>query len=278
MKVTVLGSGTPMPLVERAGAGFLIHLPDRLIQVDAGIGCVRRQLEAGVAPHDITQLYITHLHTDHIVEFGSFVMAGLTWDHEGNCLERERLDVFGPPGTKRLAATLFENLYADDVEYRLDEGGFAGTSITRMNVQEVWPGIIVDENDLTVTAAEALHTFHDVAYRFDYLGRSVVLTGDTAPTERVTNLAKGANVLFHDSSLGPVVRTLVRDPKRWDAARRGEHSTPEDAGQVAEDAGVEKLVLIHVYPFDDPDELVKAASSRFSGEVVVAQDLAEIPV
>lgn len=278
MKVTVLGSGTPMPLVDRAGPGFLIHLPERLIQVDAGIGCVRRQLEAGVAPHDVTQLYITHLHTDHIVEFASLVMAGLTWDYAGNCLERRYLDVFGPPGTKRLATTLFEDLYAEDINYRLDEGGFSGTSITRMNVKEVGPGVIFDDRDLTVTATEALHTFHDLAYRFDHSGRSVVFTGDTARSERVRGLAEGANVLFHDSSLGPTVRKLVSNPERFETSRRREHSTPEDAGQVAQDAGVEKLVLVHVYPFDDPTELVKAASSRFSGEVVVAQDLAEIPI
>lgn len=278
MKVTVLGSGTPIPDVRRAAPAFIVHLGDRLAQIDAGGDCVRRQLEAGIAPWEVTQLFLTHLHSDHVLGMPHLLMAG--WDTGSPAGGRERLSIYGPPGIERMKAGLFE-VYADDIEYRI-KCGLPEAGMLDVSVTETGPGVVVDSEGLKVTAAEGVHSFYNLAYRFDYSGRSVAFSGDTTVSDDVIKLADGCDVLFHDGTLDPyvydwVMERGVKGQDQWARLRR-EHSRPEDAGYVASAAGVGKLVLVHVHPDADRERAVKAAAREFSGEILVAEDLAEFDV
>lgn len=273
VRITVLGSGGPPPSLERSGPAFVLHLDGRPVLVDCGPGAVRQLLRAGISVPEITQVFFTHLHSDHTLDFGQFVLGG--WS-----LGRRQLQVFGPTGTKHMADVLFGDLWREDIEYRLSLGR-SGSGVTNMEIVETRPGVVYEDELCKVTTAEGFHSAYNLAHRFDCDGKTVVFSGDTTVVEAVTDLALGADVLVYDTALVPSVRDYylheMQEPKVWESLRK-HHSTPEEAGKVAATAGVEKLVLVHLLPMTDPEEAVEEARKEFSGEVLVAEDLMEVSV
>ena len=174
---------------------------------------------------------------------------------------------------------LFDELWKKDIEYRLSLGR-PREGLADIEVIETGPGLVYEDERTRVTAAEGIHTAYDLAYRFDHNGQSVVFTGDTYPSDAIAELARGADALFHDCNLPPSAREWFAGSegglKVW-ASLQDHHSTPENAGRVAAKAGVKKLVLIHLQPSADPAEAVRLARTTFSGEVLAAEDLLEIP-
>ena len=138
---------------------------------------------------------------------------------------------------------------------------------------------------MRVTAAKVIHPPVDLAlaYRFDAPDRSIVISGDTRPSEALIQLAKGADILVHEAMMPDRVQQLVGSMPNGPALARSvlsHHSSAEQAGQVAAAAGVKMLVLSHLVPAEDPDvpdrEWLAAASRHFSGPIVVGRDLMEI--
>jgi ribonuclease Z len=228
---------------------------------------------AGIEPRLVTKVFFTHLHMDHTLGLEWFAVGG--W-----ALGRRRLQLFGPPGTRRMKELLFDDLWKKDIDYRLSLGRPPG-GLADIEVIETGPGLVYEDDRFRVTAAEGIHTAYDLAYRFDHAGGSVVFTGDTYPSDAIAQLARGADALFHDCNLVPSARDwFARSEgglKVW-ASLQDHHSTPENAGRIAAAAGVKKLVLIHLQPTADPEEAVRLARTTFSGEVLAAEDLLEIPV
>lgn len=175
---------------------------------------------------------------------------------------------------------LFDDLWKKDIDYRLSLGR-PREGLADIEVTETGPGLVYEDETMRVTAAEGIHTTYDLAYRFDHRGGSVVFTGDTYPADAIAELARGADALFHDCNLVPSAREWFAGSegglKVW-AALQDHHSTPEHAGRIASKAGVRKLVLIHLQPTADPAEAVRLARSTYGGEVLVAEDLLEVPV
>ena len=273
IKVTVLGSGTPLPNLKRAGPAFVAHLSDEPVLVDCGPDTLRQMMLAGIEPKQVTKIFFTHLHMDHTIGLEWFAVGG--W-----ALGRRKLQLFGPPGTRRMKELLFDDLWKKDIEYRLSLGRPA-QGLADIEVIETGPGLVYEDERMRVTAAEGIHTAYDLAYRFDHGGGSVAFTGDTYPSDKIAELARGADALFHDCTLPPSAREWYARSEGglqvW-ASLQDHHSTPENAGRIAAAAGVKKLVLIHLQPSADPVEAVQLASATFSGEVLAAEDLLEIPV
>lgn len=232
---------------------------------------MRRLLESGLDPARITLLFLTHLHSDHTLDYAEFVLG--SW-----AMGRGELTVYGPPGTARLHRLLLLEPYADDIAYRVSLGR-SPAGMLDIAVQEcpLEPGAIYDDGRLRVRAVPVIHSAPTLALRFDYTGRSLVISGDTAYCPALVELARGADVLVHDACLAPALE--IQPNPLWGnlAGRlRHHHATPAEAARVAHEAGVRTLVLTHFLRGVYEEPALEEAQREFSGEIILGRDLLEI--
>jgi len=285
LELALLGTGTPTPLVHRAGASFLVTLADAALLFDCGPGCVRRLLRKGVSPTRITDLFLTHLHYDHCVDYGYLVLC--RWDQGAG--EIPELAVRGPAPVSRTTELLFgeAGVFGPDLEARTQHPGSdfvyeqRGGVLPRQRpepvVTEVTDGSVVEGDGWTVRAAEVAHCqpqLTSLAYRLETPEGSIVFTGDAAPTEGLTELARGADVLVHMCHL---LNGVVTDPRLTTCC-----SGQVDAAHTARDAGVETLVLVHLTEqMEQPgirERIVREAGDIFGGNIICGEDLLDVPV
>ena len=252
--------------MERANSGQVIRAGQSLFLLDCGGGTMRRLLEAGIDATSIEHLFLTHLHSDHTLDYAEFILV--SWAQG-----RSRLRVFGPKGTGELHDLLLMKPYRTDIEYRLSLGR-SPAGMMDIEVNEFQPGVIFDQNGLRVTATEVIHSTYTVAMRFDFAGKSIVHSGDTCYCQNLVELASGADVLVHDACMAPaaVFQHDTAWPNLWEHLRQ-HHATPEEAGRTAREAGVPKLVLTHFLIQTDTEAARRRAESEFDGEVIIAEDL-----
>jgi ribonuclease BN (tRNA processing enzyme) len=262
----------------RANPGTLLLIKGVPYVVDCGYGTSRQLVSAGVALNTVRHLFVTHHHSDHNLELG--VIPYNAWAAGSFA----RFDAWGPPGLERMARAFFEYLEFD-IETRIaDEGRPDFRKLVRLHEIE-GPGLVMENEGVKVTAILVRHPpiRHAFAFRFDTKDRSVVLSGDTAYAPELARFARGADVLVHEALYLPGLDALLRrvpDAARLRAHLLASHTTPEDAGRIAAEAGVATLVLSHFVPGDDPsitDEQWSAGARRFfKGRIVVGRDLLEI--
>ena len=284
-KLTLLGTGTPTPLVHRAGSSYLVTLDDEKILVDCGPGAVRRLLKKSVSPTTINTLLLTHLHYDHCVDYGYLTLV--RWDQGvGNIPD---LEVYGPEPTARMTEQLFSEsgVYAPDLAARtLGRGGQfvcqqRGGKLPRKRpepfVTEVAHGDLIEKPNWTVKVAEVKHSQPHLicmAYRLDTSDKSIVFGGDTAPTKNLTNLAEGADVLIHMCHL---LNGVVTDRRIT-----GQCSGHLDCATTARDAKVTTLILVHLTEqLERPgirERVLFEAGEVFDGNIIFAEDLLEVPL
>lgn len=274
MEITVLGTGSPVPTLERAGTSIAIEIDDETLLVDCGPGTTHRCIEHGVHPAAIETLFFTHQHMDHNADFFHFVIA--SWS-----LGRESLTVSGPPGTDRLLAALTD-VYREDIAYR--KGFYDNTGIEDIEWIETDDDLVVEGEDWRASALRVDHSIETYAYRFDTDAGSFVFSADTTPISSLSEFAAGADVLLQDACVarettpprdqqGLVWERLTEPMSDAQADRLSRtHCSPTEAGEIAAEAGVETLVLTHLLPYRDTDAMVEEAASAFGGEIVVAED------
>ena len=191
IKVTLLGTGTPRPMIERFGASILVQAGKENLLFDAGRGCTIRLWQLGVPLKDVNRLFLTHLHSDHTVGIPDLWLTGWIFDRA------EPLEVWGPKGTGQMMAGL-RQAYAYDVKVRSNFGNSrVGAEIRAHDIHE---GVVYEANGVKVTAFLVDHGNVKPAfgYRVDYGGHSVVLSGDTRPSENLVKHAQGVDVLVHE--------------------------------------------------------------------------------
>jgi ribonuclease BN (tRNA processing enzyme) len=246
--------------------------------IDCGDGVARQLVFAGVPLDTLRHIFITHHHSDHNADYGNLIW--LAW----TAGLRTRVDAWGPPPLQKMTRLFFE-MNAYDIDTRIaNEGRVALVPLVHVHERSE-AGLVMQDENVKVTAALVDHppVVPAFAYRFDAVDRSIVFSGDTARAESVVRLAQGADVLVHSALYVPAVdRMVARVPN---AARLKEsiiaHQTSaEDAGRVAQAAGVKTLVLTHLVPPDDPEVTeqmwLDAARAHFRGQVIVGRDLLEI--
>lgn len=284
MNLTLLGTGTPSPLLHRAGSSYLVSFGDEVILVDCGPGSTRRLMEAGRAPRDITRLFLTHLHYDHCIDYPYLVLN--RWDQGVGQIDD--LDVYGPPPISQMTEKLFaqDGVFGPDLDARtLHEGGHfvyqtRGGVLPRQRpnpqVTEVSDGETVSGEGWTLDVAEVIHVqpyLTCLAYRLSASGRSIVFGGDTAPIESLTKLAKNADVLIHMCHL---LNNVVTDPRITGCC-----SGHLDAAKTAAEAGVETLVLTHITESLEGsgmrERIVREAGEIFGGTIIFGEDLLDVP-
>ena len=272
----ILGSkGGPRVTTGRSNPANVLLVSGVPYVVDCGYGVAKRLEEAKVRLPSIRNIFITHLHSDHVLEFGAAVYsawsAGL--DHE--------VDAFGPVGLAALARAFWESNRFDIEIRRPDEGKPDPRKLLVVKeIQESGP--VMSDERVKVSAFRTPHPpiKQNYAYRFETPDGVIVYACDTAYNPKLADFAAGADILIHEALYRPGVEALAARIKNAATLKQhllAAHTTTEDVGRIAAAAQVKKLVLSHLVPGDDPsitDEMwSEGARKRYGGTIVVARDL-----
>lgn len=279
VKVTLLGTGSPIPDANRAGPSTLVQAAGQLILVDCGRGCVMRMVAAGVLPPFLSAVLLTHLHSDHISDLNDIVTSRWIMSPQPTVTR-----VYGPMGTRRVLEGLRTMLELDQ-QYRLDHhADLRSGPGMQFEVNEVSPGDEFSIGDVRVVVGQTDHrpVQPTVGYRFEAGGRTAVIAGDTVPCDSLDALCAGADiyvqtVLRPDLVEGLAAALPAQAPRLHDILDY--HSTVEDAGRTAARAGVTTLVLTHYVPAPPPgheEEWATLAAAHFGGRIVAGPDLTVI--
>ena len=278
-KLILLGTGGgPRPRRVSSGFAQVIVSGNAAYVIDCGDGVARQLAFAGVPLTTLRHIFITHQHSDHTADYGNLIWlawaAGLS----------TRVDCWGPPPLDRMTRLFFE-MNASDIQTRIaNEGRVPLAPLVHVHEQEAG-GPVMSDSSVKVTSALVDHppVVPAFAYRFDAHDRSIVISGDTAPSQNLVKLAAGADVLVHSVMYPPAVDRLVARVPNAAALKESilaHQTSAEDAGRLAQQAGVKVLVLSHFVPPDDPEVTEKiwadAARQHFRGTVIVGTDLLEV--
>ncbi|MGF6173559.1 MBL fold metallo-hydrolase [Ensifer sp. 4252] len=251
----------------------LLEIGGRTAVVDCGLGVTRGLTDAGVSLKALDLIFITHLHSDHVLELGPLIhtawTAGLA----------TAIRVFGPPGTRDYWRGFLQAM-TFDIDIRIVDEGRPDLG-ELVDIVEFTEGKVLAESGLTVSAMRVDHPPVDdcFALRFDHAETSVVFSADTAYFPPLADFAKGADILVHEAMLAEGVDRLVA--RTGNGARLKEHllashSFAGEAGAIAEAAGVGRLVLHHLIPADDPEftdaHWTAAARKSWAGALTIASD------
>ena len=271
MEVVTLGTGSPIPDANRAGAATLGRAGNATLLSDCGRAVVMRLGAAGVFPPMLTQLLITHLHSDHINNFNDVLTTRWIMSPVDN-----PLPVIGPPGTAAFVDQTIAML-KDDIHYRLEHHNDLNWNPS-CTTQEITSGVAWEAEGVRVTAAPTDHrpVSPSIGFRIEADGAVVAIAGDTIPCAGLDEICAGADI-YVQTVLRPELIKAVPSPRLQDVLDY--HSTCAQAGATAARAGVKTLVLTHLVPAPAPgteSEWIAEAASEFAGEIIVAADLQSI--
>lgn len=279
-RLVLLGTaGGPRPRTTRSAPAQAIVVGDTVYVVDCGNGVARQLVLAKLPLTAVRHIFITHHHSDHDADYGNLILlawaAGL----------HTRLDTWGPPPLARMTELFFE-MNDTDIRGRVtDERRIPLRPL--VHAHEVrGGGPVMQDGNVRVTAAVVHHPpiVPSFAYRFDTADRSIVISGDTTPSDSLVALARHADVLVHEAlfDAAAIDRLVASVPNAPDLRRSilSHHTTAEDAGRIAAAAEVGTLVLSHLVPAEDPAVTeamwIAAARKHFGGPIIVGRDLMEI--
>lgn len=266
MRVVLTGTGSPPPNPLRAGPSSALRIGDEWVLIDCGDRAMTQLMLAGINPAAISKLFCTHVHTDHTSGLTQFVIGG--W---GN--GRSQLEVFGAEGTAELTSALFDDVYRVDIDYRLSLGR-TPSGVRNIPTRRVAHGDTLSFEGWSVHVAAVEHAIPTVAFRFEHDGQSVVFSGDTTYCDSLIQLARGADLLVCEAALWRTER-MRGTPARetlWQSLQP-HHCTPAQAGAMAHEAGVKRLVLNHILPAVDEAAMLAEAQEAFHAPVWLGQDL-----
>jgi ribonuclease BN (tRNA processing enzyme) len=278
-RLILLGTGGgPRPRTSSSGSAQVIVSNNVAYVIDCGDGVARQLAFAKVPLPSVRHVFITHQHSDHNADYGNLIWLAWTTGLS------TRVDTWGPRPLEKMTKLFFE-MNAYDIDTRIaNEGRVPLAPLVQVHELRTAGAVMSDEN-VKVSAALVDHppVVPAFAYRFDARDRSIVISGDTAPSDHLVKLAAGADVLVHSVMYPAAIDRLVaRVPKAaaLKASILAHQTSAEDAGRIAQTAGVKTLVLSHFVPPDDPevtDAMWKEAAQRhFKGTIVVGKDLLEI--
>ena len=278
-RLILLGTGGgPRPRKASSATAQVIVAGGGAYVVDCGDGVARQLALAGIPLATLRHVFITHHHSDHNADYGNLIWlawtAGLA----------TRVDTWGPPPLE-LMTRLFLEMNAYDIETRIaNEGRKALAPLVQVHELREGGPVTADEHvKVTCTLVDHPPVVPAFAYRFDARDRSIVISGDTKPSPNLVKLSRDADVLVHSVMYPPAIRRLVArvpNASALEASILAHQTSAEDAGRVAQEAGVKTLVLSHFVPPDDPEVTdamwLEAARRHFRGTVVVGRDLLEV--
>lgn len=271
-KVVLLGTGNPNADPDRSGPAVAIIIGDTPYLIDCGPGIVRRAAAAhrkGVAAlrvDNLKHLFVTHLHTDHTVGLADLIFTPWVLGRD------QSLKILGPPGIQSMVDHVHK-AYAEDIRIRLDGLEPANDQGYRTEVHEIKPGVIYRDAQVTVTAFPVHHGSWRYAFgfRFDTPDRSIVISGDAAPSEALISNAAGCDVLIHE--VYSQAKFHERPPV-WQRYHSSFHTSTFELAKIADKIQPKLLVLYHqIYWGATDDELLAEIRQHYDGPVVSGSDL-----
>jgi ribonuclease BN (tRNA processing enzyme) len=278
IEIVILGSGYPTPDPDRQGPSLAIVVKGKAYLVDAGTGIVRQANAAflrgtpALQPVELDIAFLTHLHSDHTLGLPDLILT--PWISE----RTKPLRVYGPDGTKEMVAHILE-AFREDIRVRttgLEGGNMTGYKVEAHDVQ---PGNIYQDDNVSVKAFLIKHGSWKEAlgYRFDTVGKSIVVSGDTAPAESVVEACGGCDALVHEvySGRGMPANKRSMSVDQWMKYMSGFQSSALELGELAARAKPKMLILTHWILLGNakPGDLVREIRGNYSGPIVIAHDL-----
>ena len=272
-RITFLGTGAPPPTMRRFGPSTLVEAGKEKLIFDAGRGAMQRLNQLGIPFGDITGIFLTHHHSDHLVGFTDLWLTGWigrVWGHR-----KVPLKVWGPEGTNQMVKYL-PLAFATDIEVRSHSYPVEGVKLESLEINE---GFVFENNGLKVSPFLVDHGGEKLialGYRIEYEGRSVVLSGDTRFNENVIKYGENSDVLIHE-----VVHGMMDGMERANLERiTNNHTLPEQAGIVFSRSRPRLAVFTHILLLgkSTSDEIIPATRKTYDGPLIVAEDLTQIEV
>ncbi len=288
LHLVLCGAGSPLPDPKRSGPCTAVIAGKRLFIVDVGSGASRVLSRLRIPQGEIEGIFLTHFHSDHIDGLGELLLQ--RW---ANGSRSDPVPVYGPDGIEQIISG-FDIAYAQDRQYRVAHhgekivpasgaGAAAQSFATPTNAEAK---ILIDDHGLKVTAFRVSHEPVEpaVGYRFDYKGRSVLISGDTTKSANLQNFAEGVDLLVHEALAPHLVAIITKGAKaagRENLARITEdildyHATPIEAAEIARDAKVGHLLYNHIVPpllIAPMEEIfVQGVDEVYNGPVTVGRD------
>ena len=265
--VVLLGTGTPAPTPNRWGPATAIVVGTRVFLFDAGVGVGRRLAAAQLSTRGVTAAFITHLHSDHTLGLPELIFT--SW-----VMGRERpFPIYGPPGLARMVDHIYA-AWGEDIRIRTEglehhrPGGY------RVDVHEVQPGVIYAQDGVRVRAFRVEHgAWKDAyGYRIDTPDRSIVISGDTRPSEELVRMATGVDVLLHEAQLPSAAAPSGRTDVDWPRYVSAYHTTSQQLGEIAARAHPRLLIVYHNRG-QDAERILADIRRSVGGRVVFGEDL-----
>lgn len=279
-RIILLGTkgGPTLGTIGRSIFATLILVNEGPYLIDCGYGVSRQMINAGVALNRLRYIFITHHHSDHNLEYGPLLYnAWIT-------SQPIKIDTYGPKGMNKLTSDFFA-YQKFDIDTRIADEGLADPR-KLVSVYEIEKaGEVMRNDDVKVTSCRVRHPpiTQSYAYRFDTKDRSIVISGDTAFAPELADFARGADVLIHEVMYLPAIDKLIQQnagAKRLREHLLASHTSTEDVGRIAAQAGVKTLVLTHFVPGNDPsitdEQWSEGVRRHFKGRIIVGKDLMEI--
>jgi ribonuclease Z len=282
IKITLLGTGAPVPSIERFGPSILVEAGGQKLLFDCGRGAAQRLWQLKIPLGQIDALFLTHLHSDHVVGIPDVWLT--SWIPAVYGRRDSPFQVFGPGGTKDMMENLVK-AFSWDITTRSKEKNKADSGAL-VNTTDIKEEFIWQKNGVKVTPFTVRHSeFIDSAlgYRIDYAGHSVILSGDTRYSENLIRHAKGADVVIHEVAAAnehsmqtsPLINQIL-----------GFHTSPEDAGKVFEQIKPKLAVYSHIVlltadpsiPPPTSNDLIQRTQKYYKGTLQVGEDLLSIEI
>jgi ribonuclease BN (tRNA processing enzyme) len=285
MKVTLLGTGSPVPMLNRASSGYLVEFGDQMLVFDHGGGAHENFLRAGKRAVDLSTIFFSHTHTDHCLDYARLVHS--RWDQGAGQIPD--LQVYAPAYMQRMTDLLFgdHGVYHNDLDGRMNSEGSQRVYLNRggtlprkrpePQITGLYDGLVVEGDGWKVTAREVLHQpghIEPYAFRLETDEGVLVYSGDTGPCEAIEELSQGADMLIHMCYF--VSGSFMKPGQRLTSSGHLE------AARTAAKAGVKTLVATHFTPQMDAlgvkEKCLAEMREIFDGRIIWGEDLMEIPL
>ena len=266
IKVTLLGTGTPLPIMERFGPSILVQAGSEYLLFDAGRGCLQRLRQLNISYDKLNAIFLTHLHSDHIVGLPDLWLTGWLTSKRATPMK-----LFGPTGIDEMIKNL-QKAFVFDINIRIEDDKMPEEG-SKFLVKEMEEGVVYEKNGVKVIAFKVDHypIVPAFGFRVEYNGHSVILSGDTRYSENLIKFAKGTDLLIHEVVIAP--DTLSKsDPKYrvW-----AHHTTAEQAGKIFNAVKPKLAAYSHISKLygRNEQELLKRTKTNYSGPVIIGEDL-----
>lgn len=273
LRITLLGTGSgPGVNLEQFGASTLVEAGDVRLLFDSGRGATLRLVEAGIPIGSISRVFLTHLHSDHVVDLPDLLLSGWANSATGR---RTPLRVWGPTGTVAMMDAL-QVAFSFDIRIRRDIDEHYPPEGIRVVSRDIDEGVVFDEGGVKVTAFLVDHEPIKPAfgYRVDHRGRSVALSGDTRFSENLIKFSKGVDVLIHEATDPVGLRARTTNPARTEAII-AHHTTPEQVGEVF--SRVRPRLAVYSHASNAP-RILEQTRKTYAGPLEGPEDLLRIEV